>query len=180
MASPIQWTWVWANSGRLWRTGKPGVLQSMGLQRVGHVWVTEQKQINGTEPLKLIAMTKKKKKQVLHLTLASLQPRSPSDMGLSFYHSVRSVLGIWKLQSWFSISWGMPLTPGYARQCWLPRPPCWLCPGAAWSVCGAQPREHCTGGNVCPASKKIHLPARSQSRNKEWWLLGPAQAPSLW
>ena len=30
MASPTQWTWVWANSGRWWRTGKPGVLQSMG------------------------------------------------------------------------------------------------------------------------------------------------------
>ena len=34
MASPIQWTWVWANSRRQWRTGKPGVLQSMGSQRV--------------------------------------------------------------------------------------------------------------------------------------------------
>ena len=33
MASAIQWTWVWASSGRWWRTGKPGVLQSMGLQR---------------------------------------------------------------------------------------------------------------------------------------------------
>ena len=32
MASPTQWTWVWANSGRQWRTGKPGMLQSMGLQ----------------------------------------------------------------------------------------------------------------------------------------------------
>ena len=30
MASPTQWTWVWASSGRWWRTGKPGVLQSMG------------------------------------------------------------------------------------------------------------------------------------------------------
>ena len=30
------WTWVWANSGRWWRTGKPGVLQSMGSQRVGY------------------------------------------------------------------------------------------------------------------------------------------------
>ena len=29
MASQTQWTWVWANSGRRWRTGKPGVLQSM-------------------------------------------------------------------------------------------------------------------------------------------------------
>ena len=41
MASPTQWTWVWASSGRWWRTGKPGVLQSIGSQRVGH-WVTEQ------------------------------------------------------------------------------------------------------------------------------------------
>ena len=41
MASPTQWTWVWVNSGSWWRTGKPGVLQSMGLQRVGHDWVTE-------------------------------------------------------------------------------------------------------------------------------------------
>ena len=42
MASQTQWTWVWANSGRWRRTGKPGVLQSMGLQRVRHDCVTEQ------------------------------------------------------------------------------------------------------------------------------------------
>ena len=36
MASLTRWTWVWANSGRWWRTGEPGVLQSMGLQRIGH------------------------------------------------------------------------------------------------------------------------------------------------
>ena len=36
MASPTQWTWVWANSRRQWRTGEPGVLQPMELQRVGH------------------------------------------------------------------------------------------------------------------------------------------------
>ena len=42
MASLTQWTWVWANSGRWWRAGKPGMLQSMGLQRVGHNWATEQ------------------------------------------------------------------------------------------------------------------------------------------
>ena len=28
--SPTQWTWVWASSGRWWKTGKPGMLQSMG------------------------------------------------------------------------------------------------------------------------------------------------------
>ena len=42
MASPMQWTWTWANSRRWWGTGRPGVLQSMGSQRVGHDWVTEQ------------------------------------------------------------------------------------------------------------------------------------------
>ena len=31
-ASAMQWTWVWANSGRWWRRGKPGVLQFMGWQ----------------------------------------------------------------------------------------------------------------------------------------------------
>ena len=35
------WTWVWASSGTWWWTGKPGVWQPMGLQRVGHDWVTE-------------------------------------------------------------------------------------------------------------------------------------------
>ena len=32
MASPSQWTWVWVNSGSWWWTGRPGVLQSMGLK----------------------------------------------------------------------------------------------------------------------------------------------------
>ena len=45
MASSTQWTWVWANSGRQWRTGKPGVLQSMGSPSVGHNWATEQKHV---------------------------------------------------------------------------------------------------------------------------------------
>ena len=31
MASPTRWTWIWASSGSWWWTGKPGVLQSMGL-----------------------------------------------------------------------------------------------------------------------------------------------------
>jgi len=42
MASSTHWTWIWANYRTLWRTGKSVVLQSMGLQRVGQDWVTEQ------------------------------------------------------------------------------------------------------------------------------------------
>ena len=41
MASPTQWGWVWVNSGSWWWTGRPGVLQSMGSQRVRHNWATE-------------------------------------------------------------------------------------------------------------------------------------------
>ena len=37
-ASPTWWTWVWVSSGSWWWTGKPGVLQSMGSQRVRHDW----------------------------------------------------------------------------------------------------------------------------------------------
>ena len=40
MASPTQWTWVWINSRIWWWTGRPGMLQSMGLQRVGQDWAT--------------------------------------------------------------------------------------------------------------------------------------------
>ena len=42
MASPMQWTWIWANSRRWWGIGRPGVLWSMGPQRVRHNWATEQ------------------------------------------------------------------------------------------------------------------------------------------
>ena len=41
MASPTQWRWVWVNSRSWWSTGRPGVLQSMGSQRVGHDWAIE-------------------------------------------------------------------------------------------------------------------------------------------
>ena len=39
MASPTRWTWVWVNSGSQWWTGRPGVLQFLGLQRVRHDWL---------------------------------------------------------------------------------------------------------------------------------------------
>ena len=38
MTTLIQWTWIWVNSGSWWWTGRPGVLQFIGLQRVGHNW----------------------------------------------------------------------------------------------------------------------------------------------
>ena len=39
MASPTRWIWVWINSRSWWWTGRPGMLQFMGSQGVGHDWV---------------------------------------------------------------------------------------------------------------------------------------------
>ena len=46
MASLTQWTWIWVGSGIWWCTGKHGMLQSIGSQRVGHDWAAE---LNWTE-----------------------------------------------------------------------------------------------------------------------------------
>ena len=39
--------WVWASSRSWWWTGKLGMLQSMGSQRIGHDWATEQNKWSG-------------------------------------------------------------------------------------------------------------------------------------
>ena len=41
IASPTHWTGAWVDSGSWWWTGRSGILQFMGLQRVGHDWATE-------------------------------------------------------------------------------------------------------------------------------------------
>ena len=43
MSPPIQRTLVWASSGRQWRTGKPGMLQFTGWQRIAHNWAMNNK-----------------------------------------------------------------------------------------------------------------------------------------
>ena len=44
MSLLTQWTWIWANSRRQWRTEKPGVLQFMGSQRDRHGLETKLQQ----------------------------------------------------------------------------------------------------------------------------------------
>ena len=56
MASPTQWTWVWVNSRSWWWTGRPGLLQSMVSQNVGHDWATELNW-NGLKWVNLTQMT---------------------------------------------------------------------------------------------------------------------------
>ena len=47
MTSLTQWTWVWVNSGSCWWIGRPVVLQSMGLQRVGHWGLLSDMELQG-------------------------------------------------------------------------------------------------------------------------------------
>ena len=58
MASLMQWAWVCVNSGSWQWTGKPGILQSMESQRVGHDWATE---LNWTEVMVSFIMTNRDK-----------------------------------------------------------------------------------------------------------------------
>ena len=60
MASPTRWTWVWASSGRWWRTGNPGVLQSMWSQSM---WSQSQTQM--TKQQKLVTKSKLKSLELL-------------------------------------------------------------------------------------------------------------------
>ena len=99
MSSPTQWTRVWASSMKWWRTGKPGVLQSLGSRRVGCAWGTEQQKDPDTatiwqdfsvfpehSPVCRTALSPRGKSQptpkfkgaavALHSTLALSKPRS--------------------------------------------------------------------------------------------------------
>ena len=54
MASLTQWTWVWISSGSWWWTGRPGIVQSMGSQRIGHDWATELNWTDWTVPKRFL------------------------------------------------------------------------------------------------------------------------------
>ena len=55
MASLTWWTWVWASSRCWWWMGKPGMLQSVGSQRVRHKWAAELKWISPDLPSLLVS-----------------------------------------------------------------------------------------------------------------------------
>ena len=85
MDSPTQWTWVWVDSGSWWWTGRPGVLQSMGSQRVRHDWMTE---LNWTEDRSRVSrkehflscyhVARKTSGYCWHMSVSGLSPLSAS------------------------------------------------------------------------------------------------------
>ena len=66
MTSLTQWIWVWASSERWRRTGRPGVLQFMGSQRVRHDWATE---LNWTE----LMQSHQRNSQILNDSISELE-----------------------------------------------------------------------------------------------------------
>ena len=67
MASLTRWTWVLAGSRSWWWTGKPGVLQSMGSQRVRHDWATELNWTDKVEAQVSLLWTKARRRQWLQV-----------------------------------------------------------------------------------------------------------------
>ena len=63
MATLTEWTWIWANSGRWWRTGKPGMLHSMVSQSQTQLsdWTRQEntwkRQIEEKQPSTCINLT---------------------------------------------------------------------------------------------------------------------------
>ena len=122
--------WLWVDSGSWWRIGRPGVLQFMGSQRVGHDWVTEQK---GTEQM---ANNVEHLFHVLigHLYIffwkVSTQILCPFLICLSFYYWVVCVcvLSRFSRVQFFVILWTMacqaPLSVGFPRQEYWSGLPC--------------------------------------------------------
>ena len=75
VASLTRWSWVWTSSGCWWWTGKPGVLQSVGLQRVGHDFMTE---LNWSENSLLTHSTPSFRSCLHAATLLSVPTTSPT------------------------------------------------------------------------------------------------------
>ena len=71
MASSTQWRWIWANSRRWGRTGKPGVLQFMGSQQVGYNLATEQQEPESPDPSN--SRTKERERTAFHVPLKESQ-----------------------------------------------------------------------------------------------------------
>ena len=109
IAPPTQWTWVWANSGRQWRTGKPGMLQSTG-------WVSEwtttvpNKPFSGQDARMDICDNNKKIKPGFHSP--SLGPEGRAVLyNLPWFReawraTVRGVAKSWtQLSDWTELNW---------------------------------------------------------------------------
>ena len=102
MASPTWWTWVWVDSRSWWWTGRPGVLQFMGSQRVGYDWVTV---LNCTECLceDCNSTIQKFISSSLLSSALSWKRFSLSRVLPKMWYKVQNVIFYWKMKDQLSI-----------------------------------------------------------------------------
>ena len=95
MASLTLWTWVWVIYGSWWWTGRPGVLQFMGSQRVGHDWATELNwtELNHTFRASLVAQLVKNPPARQKIWVRSLGWEDPLEKG----RGIRSSILVWRI-----------------------------------------------------------------------------------
>ena len=97
MASPTQWTWVWVDSRNWWWTGRPGMLQFMGSQRVGHDWVTELNWIADEKNVCFIdafqSINAERNKELSHHCLAT--PTEIMNLGNYHQHCLKHLVKDW-------------------------------------------------------------------------------------
>ena len=96
MALPTRWTWVWVNSGSWWWTGRPGVLQFMESQRVGHDWATE---LNWTDWII------KKAREFQKKTSISASPNMPKTSTVWIITNCGKYFKRWDYQTTWPVSW---------------------------------------------------------------------------
>jgi len=88
MASPTQWTWIWVNSGSQWWIGRPGMLHSMGSQRVGHDWATELNWLKFSFEASLVAQLVKNLPAMRETWVWSLGWEDPLEKGKATHSSI--------------------------------------------------------------------------------------------
>ena len=104
-------TWTWANSKRWWGTERPGLLQSMGSQRVRHDWATEQQQ---PPPMEKVTMLSNGKGEYLKYIVKKVQVKLLSCVQLfstpwTIAHQAPLSIGFSRQEYWY----GWPfLSPG--------------------------------------------------------------------
>ena len=95
IAPPTQWTWVWVNPGSWWWTERPGMLQSMGSQRVRRDWVTE---LNWTLNIYLVIWLNQILVATCRIISCSTWDLLPW-LGIEFRSST---LEVWRLGNWLT------------------------------------------------------------------------------
>ena len=105
------WTWVWVNSGSWWWTGRSGVLQFMGSQRVGHDWATELTEVRFGSKGKLYSFNRAWRGASLgpRVGVPNLWDLMPDDLRWIWYNTNRNKVHN-KCKA-LEPSWNYPLAP---------------------------------------------------------------------